>query len=159
MVVMPDHDILHSDTEKKELLKQNGSPWTKPVYPIHHQASLNDELKAKMQSKYVGYPALATWMASSTDFFILRRFDYLNARVLLTLQDRIVEKEERLKELDLEEVWAPIPEKMLGPSPDTKSLLTSSSMNGSVRGLLDPKRRVLLDEIKDLLKEYSKSMK
>jgi hypothetical protein len=140
----------YSDQEKLDLLKQTGSPWTRPVYPTHQASQLSDEKKKEMQSKYVGYPGLATWMASSPDFFVLRRFDYLNARILLTLQDRIAEKEERLKLLDLEKAWAPIPK-------NQDDLLFSASMNGSVRKPLDLETRQLLDEIQNLLKEYSRS--
>jgi hypothetical protein len=142
--------ISYPEMEKRKLLKQSGSPWTKPVYPTHQVIDLNDKKKEEMQAKYVGYPGLATWMASSPDFFILRRFDYLNTRILLTLQDRIVEKEEQLKLLDLNKVWEKIPN-------DADDLLHSRSMNGSVRQFLDEETRQLLDEIKDLLKEYSES--
>jgi hypothetical protein len=39
-------------------------------------------------------------VSSDADFLILRRFDKLNARVLLTLQGHIVQLEEELQQLD-----------------------------------------------------------
>lgn len=42
----------------------------------------------------------AEFLASSDDAVILRRFDELHARVLLYMQDHIVEREDRLRELD-----------------------------------------------------------
>ncbi|GAB1310727.1 hypothetical protein MFIFM68171_00937 [Madurella fahalii] len=50
--------------------------------------------------KYVGYKDFAAYLSSDGDTFILRRFDRLHARVLLTLQDNLVELEEELDDLD-----------------------------------------------------------
>jgi hypothetical protein len=50
--------------------------------------------------KYEGYPGFAKWMASSDDFFVLRRFGQMNTRVLLLMQDRIKRKEEELFNID-----------------------------------------------------------
>jgi hypothetical protein len=52
--------------------------------------------------KYYGYPEFCRLLATSNDFFVLRRFGALNARVLLTMQNNIVEIENRLLELDQE---------------------------------------------------------
>ena len=43
---------------------------------------------------------MCKWTASDDDFFLLRRFGELSARVLLRLQDRIVILEEKLKGID-----------------------------------------------------------
>lgn len=43
---------------------------------------------------------MCKWTASDDDFFVLRRFGELSARVLLRLQDRIVMLEEDLKRMD-----------------------------------------------------------
>jgi hypothetical protein len=43
---------------------------------------------------------LSEWMASDTDFFVIRRFEVLNARVILKLQTEICALESRLSYLD-----------------------------------------------------------
>ena len=43
---------------------------------------------------------MCKWTASDDDFFVLRRFGELSARVLLRLQDRIVILEEDLQRID-----------------------------------------------------------
>src|SRR5256885_335977 len=50
--------------------------------------------------KYIGYEGFSTFVASDNDFFFLRRFGTLHARVLLSLQDQLVELEQRLKDLE-----------------------------------------------------------
>lgn len=52
--------------------------------------------------KYSGYRVFSRWMASDQAFFILRRFGTLNTRVLLAMQDEIVELEDRLNFMDEE---------------------------------------------------------
>lgn len=52
--------------------------------------------------KYSGYRVFSRWMASDQAFFILRRFSTLNTRVLLAMQDEIVELEDRLNFMDEE---------------------------------------------------------
>lgn len=52
--------------------------------------------------KYSGYRVFSRWMASDQAFFILRRFGTLNTRVLLAMQDEIVELEEKLNFMDEE---------------------------------------------------------
>ncbi|KAK3069334.1 hypothetical protein LTR53_012397 [Teratosphaeriaceae sp. CCFEE 6253] len=50
--------------------------------------------------KYVGYPGFSRFMASSNDCLALRKFSSLNVRVLLKLQNDIVDLERRLDEMD-----------------------------------------------------------
>jgi hypothetical protein len=50
--------------------------------------------------KYVGYPGFSRFMASSNDCLALRKFTSLNVRVLLKLQNNVVELERRLDEMD-----------------------------------------------------------
>ncbi|KAK4226716.1 hypothetical protein QBC38DRAFT_392594 [Podospora fimiseda] len=50
--------------------------------------------------KYIGYKGYANFVSSDDDFFILRRFDALNARIALRLQDQVSLLEEELVELD-----------------------------------------------------------
>lgn len=45
-----------------------------------------EEVQAKKPWKYIGYPTCSKWMASDADFFVLRRFDDLNVRVILHMQ-------------------------------------------------------------------------
>ena len=47
-----------------------------------------------------GYPAMCRWMASDDDFFVIRKFGEVAARVLLRMQDRIAQLEESLEEQD-----------------------------------------------------------
>jgi hypothetical protein len=46
------------------------------------------------------HSAREAFLASDSDFLIFRRFDTLNARLLLYLQDQIVVLEERLEKLE-----------------------------------------------------------
>lgn len=46
--------------------------------------------------KYAGYRDFSSFVASDNNFFILRRFSTLSARVLLALQDELVELEDQL---------------------------------------------------------------
>lgn len=43
---------------------------------------------------------MCAWMSSDNDFFVLRRFGNAGARVLLNMQDQIVELEEQLRQQD-----------------------------------------------------------
>ncbi|KAL3483260.1 hypothetical protein BJX62DRAFT_231109 [Aspergillus germanicus] len=50
--------------------------------------------------KYIGYNGYSSFLATDTDFCNFRRFDRLNIRVILALQDELVEIEESLAEID-----------------------------------------------------------
>ncbi|KAK8121796.1 phytase [Apiospora sp. TS-2023a] len=50
--------------------------------------------------KYVGYRGYSEFIASDDDLLVFRRFSVLNARVLLSLQDKVCELEKELLELD-----------------------------------------------------------
>ncbi|RYP67158.1 hypothetical protein DL771_007386 [Monosporascus sp. 5C6A] len=50
--------------------------------------------------KYIGYKGFSQFVSSDDDFIALRRFDRLHSRVLLTLQDHVVQLEESLDILD-----------------------------------------------------------
>ena len=43
---------------------------------------------------------MCRWMASDDDFFVIRKFGEVAARVLLRMQDRIVQLEEKLQNQD-----------------------------------------------------------
>jgi hypothetical protein len=87
--------------------------------------------------KYVGYRGYSS-VVSLDDFFILRRFDALNARIALLLQDRVVELETQLERLD--NVYS---------RKETQDL-----DNGTFRGDLQ-NRSELLEQIAVALKRYS----
>ena len=82
-----------------------------------------------------GYPEMCKWTASDDDFFVLRRFGQLSARVLLRLQDRIVILEEGLQRMD-------------------RMCQVNGSDNGTFR--YDPceGRQQLLDELTLRLEQY-----
>ena len=89
--------------------------------------------------KYTGYKKYAWFVGSDENFLIFRRFGTLNARIILALQDDLSVLEERLKELD-----------------DKYSLKSAPRIhNGSFRYDQQADRIVLIQEIKEKLKEYS----
>jgi len=134
-----------------------------PSIPISHysppqlppvQLPIGDKKFTRKHAwKYEGYPDFSEWMDSSHDFFVVRRFGKLNARVLLAMQDKISQREELLETLDrnAREVWF--------DENDPKTW--ANSRNDSVRfDALQPGGRAeLIDEIKYLLKEYSADTK
>lgn len=50
--------------------------------------------------KYIGYKGYSEFMSSESDFYILRRFGSLNARVALCLQDHLSVLEIELRDMD-----------------------------------------------------------
>ena len=78
---------------------------------------------------------MCKWTASDDDFFVLRRFGELSARVLLRLQDRIVKLEDDLQRMD-------------------QMCVRNGSNNGTFR--YDPmeERQWLLDELTSRLGQY-----
>ena len=65
------------------------------AYPDYDQRTADESLW-----KYVGYRVFAKWLVPDQSFFIVRRFGALNVRVILALQDEIVELEDKLNALD-----------------------------------------------------------
>ncbi|RTE71498.1 hypothetical protein BHE90_014096 [Fusarium euwallaceae] len=88
--------------------------------------------------KFIGYKGYTEFISSEDDWFILRRFDTLNVRVALALQDEISVLEEQLKELD--ESYSQ------RESPDRH--------NGRFRGDAED-RRALTELISDKLYKYN----
>jgi hypothetical protein len=76
-----------------------------PIPSPHAQPLTNDEKKRwenekkKRAWKHEGYKEFSRWMASDDDFFVIRRFQSLNANVILYMQDRISQIEERLGQI------------------------------------------------------------
>ena len=89
--------------------------------------------------KHVGYPGLCEWFVSSDRDLTLRRFEELNVRVILKIQDDIVQRERELKHMDA----------------FTRGLPDDRGSCGSLRLDADTPRGYLLDEIAKLLADYS----
>jgi hypothetical protein len=81
-------------------------------------------------------------MASDDDFFIIRRFQSLNANVILYMQDRISQIEERLKEIH----------------ENNENSTDEKRKNSSFRWDMqnEPERDRLMCELTGLLHHYSK---
>jgi hypothetical protein len=88
----------------------------------------------------VGYKGYSAFLASDNDFMVFRRFDAINARLLLYLQDDIAVLEKKLEALEAEH--------MQGIPPDIH--------NGSFRQETLPDRTKLLDILNVKVRQYSK---
>ncbi|KAI1411362.1 hypothetical protein F5Y13DRAFT_191301 [Hypoxylon sp. FL1857] len=65
-----------------------------------------DIIDRKLDEYRQGYPHLGAFLALDQNFLIFRRFGYLQARVLLNIQDQLRECEDKLETLDQEsEEW------------------------------------------------------
>ena len=90
--------------------------------------------------KYTGYRSFCKFVSSDEDFFILRRFGALSARVLLDLQDQLTCLEADLEALEQHHRQKDVPD----------------IHNGSFRRETQPERKRLVSEAQRLLREYSK---
>ncbi|GAB1729277.1 hypothetical protein NU195Hw_Modified_141t1 [Hortaea werneckii] len=63
-------------------------------------SELTTEQKEFYNWQYQGYPSLTKWMASSNDFFVLRRFSPLQVRCLLYLQNEIAKTNQLIESWD-----------------------------------------------------------
>ncbi|KAH7010319.1 hypothetical protein EDB80DRAFT_714779 [Ilyonectria destructans] len=90
----PSADTTRSSTSRKRSVG-NTSLHTIPEAPPTEEEILQKPWK------FIGYRGYAKFISSEDDFFILRRFDTLNTRIALALQDEICELEEELSELDI----------------------------------------------------------
>lgn len=91
--------------------------------------------------KYSGYRVFSRWVASDQAWFIVRRFGALNTRVILALQDEIVQLDQSLDEID-EEL--------------SRKAIDDSTNNGSFR--YDPSNRrrdLILNTLPKKLLKYS----
>lgn len=91
--------------------------------------------------KYIGYRGYSTFLASDTDFFILRRFARANSLVALALQDQVSETIEELERLDVQ----------------SSRKETGDIDNGSFRNNTK-EHRDLLEELHSRLTKYSESV-
>lgn len=67
--------------------------------PLAPSDTITSQEKRDSAWRYEGYQAFTKWMASDDDFFVFRRFESLNAQVLLWMQDRIVRMENKLQDI------------------------------------------------------------
>jgi hypothetical protein len=88
--------------------------------------------------KYIGYPVFSQWLSSDSDFFLIRRFDGLNARVILMLQWEISVLEADLARIDRE-----------------RSAFNFPDVNNGSFEVDDSDRKKLVQEIYYKLKRYS----
>ncbi|MCJ1457774.1 hypothetical protein MMC28_008143 [Mycoblastus sanguinarius] len=91
----------------------------------------------KQPWRHRGYRELCKWTASDDDFFVLRRFGELSARVLLRMQDRIVQLEEELRQEDI-------------------SNMKSANHNGTFRYDISCQRHNILEELTWRLEKYQR---
>lgn len=81
---------------------------------------------------------MCNWMSSDDDFFVLRRFGKVGTRVLLFMQDQIVELEEGLQRQD---DWC-------------KTAQKEYADNGTFRGDRNPQRRKIMHDLSYMLERY-----
>ena len=91
--------------------------------------------------KYIGYRYFASFVASDNDFFVLRRFSALSARVLLGLQDQLSRLEDNLEVLEER----------------AREKAAPDVHNGSFRQETQEDREDLICQAQRLLREYSQS--
>lgn len=89
--------------------------------------------------KYLGYRAFSEFIASDNDFFVIRRFGTLNARIILALQDQLSQLEETLNKLDTK----------------YSQVDWQDVNNGSFREDTQADRRTIISDIRTALLEYS----
>ena len=88
---------------------------------------------------YKGYHGYSAFLASDSDFCSFRRFDQLNLRVILALQDKITCLEEELEDIDRLYSRQDVPDEN----------------NGSFRHDTRQERVKCIWKIKDALEDYS----
>lgn len=106
---------------------------------------MSPEQKVNVAWQYHGYPALSEWMASSNDFFLLRRFSPLQVRCLLYLQNEIALRGQQLHEWD---------RVALCQQPGKGN---SGRINQDPDALHNHPRPRIIRELVPMLKEYSKT--
>lgn len=132
----------HSSTGETGISQQNPQAQAETDEELVGPASSTSE---KQGWRYKGYPAFSTWMASSDDAFVVRRFGTVHARTILMLQDKIVRLEAQLEEDDRRCMNQRLPK--------SEEYLAN---NGSIRKdeLYRPHRTAILEELVPLLEQY-----
>jgi hypothetical protein len=95
----------------------------------------------------VGYRDFSRWVASDPAWFITRRFSTLNARIILRLQDNVVELEQKLNKLDRD---YSLPNSIMQDDDNTH--------NGSFRLESFDDRKQVIKDLAIALKEYSRRL-
>ncbi|KAF3035985.1 hypothetical protein E8E11_004983 [Didymella keratinophila] len=94
----------------------------------------------KAGSNRKGYLRFSSWMASDDDFFVVRRFQSLNAHTILYMQNRLARIEERLWQLEKRE-----------PEPNAEIINDSFEWDS----IHLPERQKLLQQLTGLLHHYN----
>jgi hypothetical protein len=109
--------------------------------PSSETALSPEEINSKPW-KYLGYEEYSSFMSSDDDFFVVRRFSTLTARVILALQDQLSELEEQLGSLEK----------------NLKRRGSPAVHNGSFREETQAARADLVWKINRKLREYSEPL-
>lgn len=91
--------------------------------------------------KYIGYKGFSEWAASDNDLFVIRRFDSLAVRTILSLQWRITKLEKELMTMD-----------------SSRSQRTAKDVDNGSFEEDDDERRDCLSSIQESLKIYCQYM-
>jgi len=67
-------------------------------------SSCSAEEMLKKPWRYLGYRSFSRFLASDNDFLIFRRFGVVHVRVLLSLQDEMVQLESQLEDCDMDAI-------------------------------------------------------
>jgi hypothetical protein len=120
MMAQPSHEF-STLARPVTAIGPNCTPPTGPYIPLNTMSNLtasimppvDEAMKRNAAWKYEGYQAFSKWMASDDDFFVIRRFESLNANTLLWMQDKISRLEKELQELHQSVENAKISENMM----------------------------------------------
>ncbi|KAH0436420.1 hypothetical protein CcaCcLH18_04440 [Colletotrichum camelliae] len=110
---------------------------SRPPSTIAYEKPTDEEVHHKPW-KYIGYKGYSDFISSEDDFFLLRRFDELNVRIALAMQDEISQLEEELEDVDKGTMGANAPD----------------FNNGTLRGDLEG-RSTLIKELSQKLRHYN----
>ena len=116
------------------------------VPPISHDMELafqklSADEKGRTNWQYQGYPGLSRWMASASDFLVLKRFSPLQVRCLLSLQGEIARMEHQIEAWDIYAQKQP--------------QATGGGMNGSLGNDPYEQRAALIRQVTPMLDQYS----
>jgi len=99
---------------------------------IHDPESDSRNTPERAPWKYFGYEIFSKWLATDSAFLIVRRFGALNARILLSMQDEIVQLEQELEDIEV----------VLSDKTQDRSI-----KNGSFRSDPYPRRKEIVKDI------------
>lgn len=74
--------------------------------PPPPRAPIDADIARTAPWTFEGYKEFCKWMASDDESFAFRRFQALNARAILYMQDRISQIENRLEQIHMENAYA-----------------------------------------------------